>query len=564
MTKKDWGLLAVPLVALFTVVARIYAVLPAVMQDEYVYSTQSRFVPFAEQTFPNYLYSWVYSSTSMCGEGYYDCAKNLNILFFVVLLVFVYLIAARLIGRNYAVIVCTLTALSPLSVSTSFFMPEIMYFAFMAGTVWLLLLAAKRGVWFWWLFGALALGLTTLVKPHALFAVPVVVVFVYFATLRSEAGSVVKSLLNSGVALFGVLAAKFGLGFVFAGVAGLTLFGTGYTDSVSNFVNTASTPVSLPQAFGSVVVLAESTGGNMWSVLTSTAFLQLAMHLSLLLLLWGIPFMLSVSVIKNVLFKKDVVSELGAFVSLTGGLALSYVVVVSVFEGFVTAGGDDHTQRIITRYYDFLLPLLLILVFAIEKYVEPKLWVRWVQSGLVLAAVVYAFVWFPTGVVTRFSDSVPTMGLVYYPAVLYIVGVIVLAGQFIWLAKPEYGARLVARALVPLIVVILGFSSVGALHQKIGTTKGYFDVAGQTAKPLLAGVPGDRIGVVGAVRPEVFTAKFWIDKPYIKDVLVGADGKLTMEMLAGLDYALFLGTSEGIGVGSVVTSGNNFVLVKLQ
>jgi hypothetical protein len=156
------------------------------------------------------------------------------------------------------------------------------------------------------------------------------------------------------------------------------------------------------------------------------------------------------------------------------------------------------------------------------------------------------------------------MGLVYYPAVLYIVGVLVIGFQLFWAFNPSEGSRWFARAMVPLVIVILGFSSMGALHQKIGTTKGYFDVAGQTAKPLLAGVDGSRIGVVGAVRPEVFTAKFWIDKPDVRDVLVGTDGQITMGMLSGLDYALFLGTSSDVGVGTVVTSGNNFVLVKLQ
>lgn len=224
-TLKEVLWLGVPVVALFVLIGRVFPVLPAVMQDEYIYSTQSRLVPFAEQQFPNYLFSWVYSSTSACGDGFYNCAKGLNILFFLVALIFIYLIARSLLGWQYAVAAVTFTILSPVGVSISFFMPETMYFAFMMATVWFITKASQRGKWIWWLFTGVVLGITTLVKPHALFALPVVFLFVVLLTIKSESRSWPRAIGTALLASASALPIKFGLGYAFAGQAGLSLFG---------------------------------------------------------------------------------------------------------------------------------------------------------------------------------------------------------------------------------------------------------------------------------------------------------------------------------------------------
>ena len=46
---------------------RVQSILPAIMQDEYIYSIQSRKVPLAELDYPNYHYSWLYYATNACG-----------------------------------------------------------------------------------------------------------------------------------------------------------------------------------------------------------------------------------------------------------------------------------------------------------------------------------------------------------------------------------------------------------------------------------------------------------------------------------------------------------------
>lgn len=552
--------LGVPFVALLFVVAKVYPVLPAVMQDEYVYSTESRLTDFANQIYPNYLFSLFYKSTSLCGDGFYSCAKNLNILFFLAMLVFIYLIAARLFSRGIAIAVLTITIVSPIHVYISYFMPETMYFAFMVATVWVTLWAVEKQKLVWWIYSGAMLGLTALVKPHALFALPSLVLIVFIINLRYENGGLKKALLATGANLGAFFVTKFGFGFAFAGVAGLSLFGTSYTNSVSNFIQSPAEAGSNTITDTGAVTEANQSA---WSTLTSVSALQLVLHIAFLILIYGVPIFLALSVIKTILMKKDQVSSLSAFVALVGALSLSYVTVTAVFEGFVSALGDNHSNRVITRYYDFLIPLLLLLAFAVDRYVQPKPVVRIIQAAIILAGSIWFWVYFPTHILPRFADSVTIRGLSFSPAILIVVALIGIAALIIWLIKSDIGTKVISFVTVPLVVLILGFAAQASLLQSIGTTKGYFDIAGQAVKPYIQEIPGSEIVVIGRVRTEVFTAMFWMDKANIHDLTITEGQGLSLESIKDFDYALLLGTDDPRELGETVTSGDRYVLVKL-
>lgn len=549
--KKIYWWFAVPAITLAVIIGRLYAILPAVMQDEYVYSMDSRHTNFAEQSFPNYLFSLVYSSTNVCGDGFYSCAKTLNLFFFIGLLIFVYLISARLLSRGGAIAIVTLTILSPISVSMAFFMPEVMYFTFMIATVWFMLHAARNGKFTWWLYSGLMLGLTSLVKPHALFALPVLLVFAFFSAMRSESPNWKFGLRNSLSAVGLALATKFILGFLFAGTAGLTLFGAGYSGTLNSFASTTGGTTAVAEKADPVAKLFSVFG------------IQIGLHFSLLLLLWGIPLLLAFSVIRKFLFKNSEISELGSFVALAGGFVITYAIAVAAFEGLVTVLGDDHSGRVITRYYEFLLPLLLILAFILEKYLEPKIYTRVITFVLIVAAGIVVGFYFPANINAKFSDSVTVMGLTYYRGVLYTFLVVALAALIIWLAKPELGTKVLGKFVTPFLVVMMAFSVQASLVQKIGTQKAYFDLAGISAKPFLEGIDGSRIVIVGQVRTEVFTSKFWLDKPGVADILVGESAQLEFSKLKNYDYVIFLGANSVDNVGMTVTSGDRYVLIKV-
>ena len=70
----------------------------------------------------------VYRVTNYCGDGFLDCARILNVLFFVSAAPFIYLIGRQITGKKTALLIAVLSLLGPVNVYTAFFMAEAMYF----------------------------------------------------------------------------------------------------------------------------------------------------------------------------------------------------------------------------------------------------------------------------------------------------------------------------------------------------------------------------------------------------------------------------------------------------
>ncbi len=560
--------LVVPFVAALISIGRVWPVLPAVMQDEYVYSIQARFTPFAEQLYPNYLFSWLYSGTSACGADFYSCGKGLNVLFFFATLAFIFLIARRLLSVTWGAMIATVAAFSPIHVYVSYFMPEAMYFAFITATIYVALIAGAKHKLSWWVATGALLGLSALVKPHALFTLPAFLLFALLVALRSESGSLGQGLMASLGKLGAFAVVKFGGGFAFAGAAGLSLFGTSYESSLNQFVSenaqgqadVAAQTVSTVSnaATESSVQAAESSGPGFFEVFIPHSLA----HLALLLTVAGIPLLLSISVIKDSVVKKQEVSASSQFLLLIGLLSLSFALVVGAFEGVVTSLGDDHSSRIITRYYEFLVPLLLIAAAVFAKFVEPKIRVRLIQSGFIIAALIFGWVYL-SGVNQSFADSILLSGYLSGPAVIPIIALIGIIVALVWIFSANSGSKLIVYVATPLILLIAGFTSQSYLLTQVGTNEAYFDVAGQKAKSLLADVTGEKISIVGPVRYQNFTTKFWIDKPAIQDVTLPDGQAIDAASMPNVDYVVLIGNAKITGTTEVLDQAEGYAIVKI-
>jgi phosphoglycerol transferase len=556
--------LVLPLIAAIFSISRVWNVLPAVMQDEYVYSMQARFTPFAEQLYPNYLFSWLYSGTNLCGDGFYTCGKSLNAIFFLAALAFIFLIARRLLGVTWAAMIATVAALSPMHVYVSYFMPEAMYFAFITASIWLVLIAGQKHKLLWWVIAGVALGLSSLVKPHALFTLPAFLLFTVLIARRKEAGSLAKGLLAGAGQLLAFAAIKFGLGFLIAGPEGLTLFGRAYESSVQQFV-TESSAADLT----AVLVASQSftPGISAAEQQMTPGFFEVFVphslaHIALLLTVAALPLLLSMSVLRDAVIKKQAVTASSQFLLLIGLVSLSFAIVVGAFEAFVTQLGDDHSSRIITRYYEFLIPLLLIAAAVFGKFVEPKTGVRIIQGGLAIAALIFGWTYL-SGIKQSFADSILLSGYLANVAVIPIISSIGILLALIWIVSKSAGSKLIVYVATPLVLLIAGFASQAHLLSQVGTSVAYFDIAGQKAKPLLANVAGDKIMIIGSVRYQNFTTKFWIDKPGIKDLSLPESETADVAAFSDVDYVVLVGTAKISGAADVIDRGEGYVIAKL-
>ena len=80
-----------------------------------------------------------------------------------------------------------------------------------------------------WLVAGVLLGLAALIKPHALLFLPAIVVYVLYVGRRERGPWLLQAFRNAAVLVVFGLFTKLSIGYLFAGKAGVTLFGTCYT-----------------------------------------------------------------------------------------------------------------------------------------------------------------------------------------------------------------------------------------------------------------------------------------------------------------------------------------------
>ena len=551
--RAEYALIFVPLVLALWSISRVWTVLPSIMQDEYIYTSQAKNLPFAEQFYSNYLFSWVMGVTNYCGDDFYACTKTINSVFFIGTVFITLLIALRFLSFRWSVFAASVTALSPIAIPVSFFMPETMYFSMMTLTIWLTLVVSKQKSWVFWIVSGLSLGATALVKPHAVFMLPAFVLFAFiFAYKKSDANWL--QAIRAGVAVaVGFVVTKFGLGFAFAGTEGLKLFG-GYGTPVGALTGAA--------AAEDVVVGSEGVARSGLEVLVTVASTHLVAHASAMLLLAGIPLLLSMRVSYSVVKTKQPIGDVSSLFVLVALITVSMVGVVALFEAYVTASGDDHSDRLILRYYEFLIPQFIVMGLLLPRFTDSKRLFRIIQGSIIVAASMFFTIYYPPTFDKQYADSSTLPGMGDGQGFFVFVGIFVSCAVIFWIVNPERGNLVIGRFIIPSVLIVALVMSQNKLIE-INGTPAYFDQAGWDSRTYLDNVPGDRIMVVGQTRTEVFTVKFWIDEANIKDLLVVEGSVIAAENVSESDYVVTLGNIGIDFAHEVVTEGEGYKLVKI-
>jgi phosphoglycerol transferase len=560
--------IATPFLLAVWSISRVWNVLPSIMQDEYIYASQAKNLPFEEQNFSNYIFSWVMSLTNNCGTEFYSCTKSINSVLFLGTVAITFLIATRFLSFRTSVFVASVAALSPVAVPVSYFMPETMYFFMMNLTIWITLVVSKRNHWLFWAASGLLLGMTALVKPHALFLLPAFAVFAFLYTFKRNESGLLQAIRASATVVTTFLVAKFSLGYAFAGTAGLKLFG-GYESPAAALTAAISQPA--PQTVESspspdVVpvpdLVAASEAASGLELFLGVSVSHLLAHTAVLMLLAGIPLILSGRVTASVIRTKQPIGDVSAFFILIGLVTASMIGLVSLFEGYVTAGGDDHTDRLILRYYEFLIPAFLVLWLLLGRFTDSIRRYRIVQGSVVVLATMVFVIYYPLIFNKQFADSSTLPGLGNEQGLFIFVGLFVSSAVVYWIVNPQNGNKVLGNFIVPLVLVLALVMSQNKLIEINGSTA-YFDRAGWDSRSYLENVPGERILVIGQTRTEVFTVKFWIDEANIRDLLVAQGTVITEENVTEADFVVALGTMTIDFAHKVLTSGEGYQLVEV-
>jgi phosphoglycerol transferase len=563
---KQWQLKLASLLAVLAgtsawVFNQVKDINPAILQDEWVYLVTSRlYSPWAQDLpfdFGNYLYNLVYSSTNLCGEAFYTCAKALNIAFIQGFALTLFVIALRFLPFWGALVFYAAVALSPTSVYASMLLPEPMFFFFIALTLLAITRASKNQSWQDWVVVGVPLAFAALVKPHALFAAMAIGIYLLVAGLEKRPYWR-PTLLNAAALLGSFLAVRFIVGFVAAGPKALNIFSAyGASGAVGEFVGGVASGKAGSEA--STLIGSGNVAGAVG--LFPAQFMTHAMVVAALLGASVVAVL--IAVIHAVSTKQ--VRAVHKFSVLTLVWLLLMMVAIVLFTGWITGGGDDHTTRVLLRYYDYLFPIVALAGVAVaadkEILTATKAWVRWLIVGPVFLLISIAFAGYFGTLTIQIADAPNLAGLVVDKLTFDTTGNLTMLVLLLIAFFPRFAIWGFA-AMVPFTLVMTGYQ-IQDQYQGFRLEDSAADKAGHFTAETLDVQQRDDLLILAETRFDARVASFWLE--HNTDIeLLGAESVYPVANLPeGTKWVLAIGNLS-MESGDVVSTEDGYKLYKIQ
>jgi phosphoglycerol transferase len=229
------GLAVLAAALLVFLTARNAGMYPSVFADEWFYNLFSRLydIKFAQR--PSYLYFGVYSLTNRCGDGFLECARLINALFFVAAIPLIYSLARQYLPRTLALWVTALSVFSPINAYSAYFMPESMYYFGFFLFACITLKGVHQKPLAAVILAGCTLGAMTMVKVHAVFLLPGLWVVVFLPLLsKPDYKTAAKTCGLTLVSIVAFLCFRLGVGYLVVGDAGFDILGTDYAATATS------------------------------------------------------------------------------------------------------------------------------------------------------------------------------------------------------------------------------------------------------------------------------------------------------------------------------------------
>jgi phosphoglycerol transferase len=548
-TTRAWlepaSVLAVCAVAFTWLLLRAHGLGPAVFADEWYYSKMSRLLPISDAIVPSYLYLWMFRATNVCGTGFLDCVRVGNELLFVGAAPFLYLTARRVAGSGVSLLIAALSLLAPFNLYTAFFMPEATYYFGFAVLSWVTLVWGERQEdWSWVRMGlatGAVLGVMSLIKVHALFLLPALALYLVGAAwLREQPRWLAQGLLAALLACGVTLAFKFGLGYLLAGEAALSIFGSFYS-------NTAS-----------------SHGGRPLLALLNSVFINGRGHLMAIAVLQALPLaMIAVGLISRRAREQSsiAVRQTGLFALLMLGATAGVTV---LYTASIAEVGPDEVIRLHLRYYSFVFPLMLIVAAAALRDPAAGSRTRQAWTVAVLTIILLALAGWK---LPHYSLS-PVDGPDLFSLELgktegwILIGLDMLA-LLLWARGSRLGASLFLYVAVP-IMMIQGVTGTSHYLRMIDP-RWPPDQAGKFAHRFVPKAEHGQITVAATAFTEVLRTQFYIDNPDVAMLELPKDAPIEAYQMPVRNKWLLVVGNHPLPAGvKPVAATADYALVKLN
>lgn len=539
--KYRWGaVLALLMLLVYAHLAMRYAgAYPSVFADELAYSRFARLAPPELATVPSWLYFSTYRLTNACGAGFLDCARYLNLLFFIGAAPFIYGAARTVAPKPLAVLVALAAMITPANIYAAYFMPESMYYFGFAVLAWVALARSTMRWYAWAALSGAVLGLMALVKVHALFLLPGMALYTLFIVWRAAprhkfltgcAAVLVCAAITVAVKLVG--------GYLLAGPVGLGLFGNLYGEALS---------------LGSVAPLATIIG---------VALANLKGHLLVLAMLFAVPLAVLLHYLASARARTDGGPAMQALVLFTV-LMLGTTIALSVaYTSSMAVYVPNEGLRLHGRYYDFALVLLAMVAAARMHAFHGGRSVPALIGAALALAIVYAAVAIPSNHIILVVDYPELAGLGLPKGGRTVIAI--LAAQVallgLWVLDRRYAGPLFLALVIPMIAI----KAHRATREEVARTHkaGPSDAVGEVARAYLGADRGN-VHIMGDSVGEMMRIQFQLDGPDVEVSPLPPGWPLEKYSLPGRKRWLLLTNDHALPAGyTTVLEHPHFKLVR--
>lgn len=494
-----------------------------VMSDEYAYSKFSRLLPLADAIAPSYLYLAIYRTTSLCGDGFYDCAKIFNALFFVASAPFIYLTAKRICPGNIALIVALLALLGPINSYTAYYMPEALYFFSFWLLTWFILGLDHSSSLKSWCIGGVLLGFSALIKPHALFFLPAIAIYILYISRKQKGKWFLQAFRNACSFIVFSFLSKFLIGYFFAGWSGVTLFGPFYESTAS------SIPFDFQHYLKVLELFTESLTG----------------HTLAICLMFGAPIAIAINTSLNAIFSRIQIQSVQKTSFYSLAVIINLVLIAALYTATTVANAGlefESIARIHLRYYNFAFPLLLIIAasqLSLESAASKTGW-RAIIAFPIGIAILYAVYTRMAPFWPNFIDSPELRGFTRIKYAFYVLGGLSFISLALWVYSARTGAKVFLFLFMPLTVA---YSTHNVnMDLKARLIPDLYDIAGIFTKQYLSDEDRSKLVVVGSDRLRIYRSLFYLDNPQSSQETIPEGSSYNLSNLpTGKEWILVIG-----------------------
>jgi phosphoglycerol transferase len=537
----EWLLLAASSVISFFVLAtRFTGVNVSVLKDEYIYVLDSHYKDVSGFRLPNELFQFVFSSTKLCGENFYDCARGLNAAFVVGGALFIYFLVKLVTQGNrwLPALAGLATIFGTNGTYAAYYLPEAIFNFVMIGFFFLLIKYGQSSAWQWWVGMGAVFALASLAKPHAFFVLPAVLIYVALAARWSEGKYIVTVLKRTALLVGSIYSLNILISWLSQRDRPTDVFGT--------YGGSGRTPVAIVQDSGLQILTA----------LPGTALGQtLVMVMTI-----GLTLPVAAIAVFSMLGKIDAETFGKTKAGVLIGLAIANMMAVTaVFEAWIELFIWMHT-----RYYSYLIPLaLVVLAEAWARGTSGRFsWLRAVVIGIFTIISGYAFLTTAAPYSTNWVDAPDFKFHIDNPAFSGFLIVTTLIAGLIYL----FHAR--SALLVGFVILFAAYLGAGQhitsyLFEKFGVDI----VSDDVARILREALPQDQVDRTVLVGPGVVE----MDRALFGTLSGSARAHVTSGVVSDLSFiqpddlwVVALGDVQLEGLGPVSVSGLGFSMYALS